>query len=183
MSDLGLTVEAAAARDLRWYVARTNRKEERLARASLKAEDIGAYLPMMPKRNRAGELYATPLFPGFVFVAFMLTGGGWTTVFSARGVSSVLGTGGRPQPISTFGLEQIRRRELEAFERVNLVAEPCRLLRAGDKVTFKKGPWAELDGEFQRYTDQHRCAVLISFLGAEREAEAELAHIEDRAAR
>ncbi|MDR3513767.1 MAG: transcription termination/antitermination NusG family protein [Caulobacteraceae bacterium] len=163
--------------DARWYIARTNHKQERLARASLMAEKLEVYLPMMPKRNRMGELYATPLFPGFIFVSFMLGGAGWTKVFSARGVSSVLGTGGKPQSISTGGLEQIRGREVEAFERVQLIAPACHALKPGDKILFKKGPWAELEAVFLKQNNALRCAVLVRLLGSERLAEAEMAHI------
>ncbi|HZR87877.1 MAG TPA: transcription termination/antitermination NusG family protein [Bradyrhizobium sp.] len=162
----------------RWYVVRSNFKQERLARSSLSAEGIVAYLPMLPKTNRKGELFATPLFPSFLFVQIGGERQDWHKVFCARGVSTVLGTGGRPQAIFTPGLEEIRRRELEAFRRMEMSAPACRGLTPGQTVRFKKGPWAELEAVFVDLVDSRRGLVLLSLLGGQRVAEAELAHIE-----
>jgi transcriptional antiterminator RfaH len=174
VSVVGIEVAAAP----RWYVVRSNFKQERLARASLAGEGLDAYLPLLPKTSRKGELYATPLFPSFLFVAFALGGVGWTRIFTARGVQSVLGTAGKPMPIASFGVEQIRARELSAFARAQLAAPPCRTLTVGEVVRFKKGPWAELDAVFLEQVDARRCTVLLRLLGSARPAEAELAHIE-----
>jgi len=168
--------EIDLAGEAKWYVVRTQHRQERLALSSLSAGGVEPYLPMLPKATRKGELYAVPLFPSFLFVAFLRDGVGWNRVFSARGVRAVLGAGGRPQPVAAEGISQIRQRELAAFHRSKLDAPSCRSFKAGEIIVFKKGPWAEIEAIFIEQVGARRCNVLLRMLGDERICEADLAH-------
>lgn len=161
-----------------WYVARTKPRGERLARSSLAAERIEAYLPLIPIRAKDGEVYPAPLFPGFVFVRLAVGEAGWSRVFGARGITSVLGMSGRPSPLRSAVVVELRQREAEAFREAESVA--LGRWRRGDLVTLRiGGPVApELAAVFLEPIDKRRCAVLLTLLGAEgRVAVAELAHL------
>ena len=162
----------------RWYVARSGASQERLARASLRADGIDAYLPMTFKTNRKGELFALPLFPGFLFVRLRMGEAAWPKVFSARGVAAVLSSGGRPTPVRDQVVEWIRSQELDHFAERGLQPEPCRAFEPGQLVRIKKGPFAELCGVFKQMDGKKRCQVLVLLMGAERLAHAEVEHVE-----
>jgi transcriptional antiterminator RfaH len=167
-----------AAQPARWYVARSAVHQEKLVLASLRAERVDAYLAMTFKTNRKDELYALPLFPGFVFVRLAMDAAGWTKVFSARGVSAVLGCGGRPSPVSDRVVEWIRQTELEHFASHGLKAPDCRAFERGQLLRIRKGAFAEFEGVFVERLDRKRSAVLIRMFGADVVAEAETEHLD-----
>ena len=158
-------------------MACTNHHQERLARSSLIAEGFEVYLPFYARANHKGEIYATPLFPGYVFVKMATGMQGWTKVFAARGVSSVLGIGGKPRPVPRAIIRAVKDREFDGFVRMGM-GPAARRFEAGQAVKLNKGGKADpLDAIFVEQLDKKRCLVLIDFLGDKRFAEAALAHI------
>lgn len=162
----------------RWYIARANHNQERLARASLLSERLDVYLPMTFKTNRKGEIYALPLFPSFLFVRLGMEATGWTRVFSARGVSAVLGTGGRPSAVPDRAVEWIRAQELDHFREHSLHPQECPAFKPGELVAIQKGMFAEFRGVFLERVDAKRSAVMVELFRSARRVEAETAHLE-----
>ncbi len=165
-----------------WFVVRSNNRQERLAVASLRAEQIEAYLPLVVREIRGGprkgEATGAPLFPGYLFVRLSLTSEAWRLVFTARGVNSVITWGGRVRPIAERVIAEIKAEERGGFVRLALDAPPVCRFKAGEIVTFQKGPFAALPAVFRARIGEHRCWVLISLLGeTARLAQAQLDHI------
>jgi transcriptional antiterminator RfaH len=169
----------AAADRPRWYIAITNRNQEKLAQYSLAAAKLAVYLPFYAATNHKGEIYGKPLFPGYVFVQLQTDLIGWTKIFSARGVASVLGNVGRPQPVPDIIIETVRAHEFDGFVQLGLVERPApRVFEPGEQIKIRSGAHADpIDAIFQAPIDKDRCLVLITLLGNQRVAQADLARI------
>ena len=163
----------------RWFVAQTNRGQERLARDSLRYEKIEVYLPMYLNTDRVGSVRALPFFPGYLFFRIERTAPQWSLLFSTRGVSAILGNGGRPMTVPDWVIEDIRGQEVDGMIDLG-VAEPASGFKRGDPVRISKGRRAcVLDGVFVERLDNRRALVLVRLLGdAARLVQAELAHLE-----
>lgn len=164
----------------RWYVVRSNNKQEKLARLSLKSEGIEAYLPMLAKKGSKGQFYGAPLFPNFLFVHMHPSDDDWRTVFSARYVNCVLGTGNRPSALADRVVEMIRAREREGFVWLTSPEDVAKCkFKPGDPVQLRKGPFALIDAVFLEPVDSKRGLILIRLLGeSPRIAKADLARLE-----
>ena len=163
----------------RWFVAQTNRAQERLARDSLRSEGIEVYLPMYLNADRVGSVRALPFFPGYLFFRIERTAPQWSLLFSARGILAILGNGGRPMTVPDWVIEDIRGQEVDGMIDLG-VAKPAEGFKRGDPVRISKGrKRLVLDGVFVERLDKHRALVLVRLLGdAARLVQAELAHLE-----
>jgi transcription elongation factor/antiterminator RfaH len=162
----------------KWFVIRTNQRQEKLAASALRAEHIETYLPITLRETRKGEVRADPLFPSYAFVHLPMACDSWRLVFTARGVNSVVSWGGRIRPIADQVIERIKREERDGYVKLSLEAPPVHEFKKGQLVTFEKGPFAALPAIFQEAIDTRRCMVLLSLIGeTERLAKAEIAHI------
>lgn len=166
----------------RWYLARTNNGQERLARYSLIAEKFEVWLPLVARKNRKGELAAATMFPGYVFVRLTTGLQGWTKVFSARGVASVVGMRGTPTPVPERIVDRLKAREFDGFVRLGMAEgdTPAARFQPGQavKVLERTAKVDPIDAVFVEQLDKNRAAVLIRLLGDERIATVALAHIE-----
>lgn len=160
-----------------WFVLRANQRQERLACAALRADQVDTFLPMIIRTNRKEEVYGVPMFPGYLFAHLPLRSELWRKVFTARGVHSVLTWAGRVSPIAELVIDRIKDRERDGFIRMSLDAPAVHRFERGQAVAVKKGPFALLPAIFQEPIDARRCWILIELLGESRLARAELAHI------
>jgi transcriptional antiterminator RfaH len=179
------TENQSGATDLKkWYVVRSNNKQEKLCRLSLRDEGVEVYLPMLAKKGPKGQFYGAPLFPNFLFVHMHPVGDKWRAVFSARYVNQILGVGGRPSFIADRVIADIQAREREGFVWLTAPedAPRCRF-KPGDPVQLRKGPFALIDAVFLEPVDSKRGLILIRLLGeSPRIAKADLAQLESSAA-
>lgn len=168
-----------------WYVVKSNRAQEVLAKQSLGDLDgVEPYLPMFPKRGKHRDIYAVPLFRGYLFAQLTMGTEGWTQIFSARGFASILGNGGRPAPISDLDIHRIRMAEHAAFVRMGLTRgtvavpqfEPGHAVKVS--LALKDGLHQEIDAVFQELVDEKRCLVLWKLIGdSPRLSRVSLAHV------
>jgi transcription antitermination factor NusG len=144
-----------------WYVVKTNNRQEKLARFSLRSEGLEVYLPMIIKTNKRGETRSAPMFPNHLFVRVNPTVDVWPAVFAARGVSCVLGHPGPPTPIFGQAIERMKAAEIDDL--VMLCPKPP-LPKLGIKrgETVRVGP---LEAIFQEQLDANRVLLLIRLLG------------------
>jgi transcriptional antiterminator RfaH len=150
-----------------WYVARTNPRQEALARMSLRAEGFEHYLPMLPDTDRKGALRAHPLFASYVFVRLTLGEEGWTRVFSTRGVAELIANGSRPTPIADLAVHRVRVCEREAFIALGFGEQAPEIphFELGQEVTIKGGPFNQIKALFEKKLDDERCTVLFKIVG------------------
>lgn len=175
----GLVAAAPTPDCPHWYLARTNANQERLARASLKAEGFEVFMPLYAKANHKGEVYAAPLFPSYLFVRVLMGAEGWTKVFSSRGVASVIGQGGRPSMVHDVIIDRVKAREHDGFVRMGLAQGERPKFEKGQKVsvlarTAKVDP---IEAIFVEQLDRRRGLILITLLGDKRIANVALDHL------
>lgn len=147
---------------LRWYVVKTQPKQEVRAECNLRVWGLNTFLPKVrePYTNPFTGLSSsviTPLFPGYLFAQFEVFHSLRRVCFT-RGVQSVLRFGNGPTSIDDEIIELIQSRVGEDGL-VTLDNE----LNAGDPVMIESGPLQHLSGIFQhdiKGTD--RVAILLT---------------------
>lgn len=141
-----------------WVVVHTRAGEERTAKDELEDQGFEVYLPMqLYQEQRKGEIRARPFFPRFLFARVTLQVERWKSIYTTRGVRSVLGHGMLPHGLKDEVIERIRAAEDGGFIRMGL-AEDCHFKR-GDRVAA--GP---LEGIFHERVDARRVVILVSLL-------------------
>lgn len=131
---------------------------------NLRATDVEAFLPKIEVvRRRAARRVALlePLFPNYLFLRMQLTPETLRAVRWTPGAKRILGNDGHPFEVPDKLVERIRERvEPLGFIRVGLD------LGRGNRVRVKNGPFAGLEGIFDRPTTREgRVIVLLQILG------------------
>jgi transcriptional antiterminator RfaH len=125
-----------------WYVVRTKPRAEAFAAANLRSKSVEVFYPRLASRlvrAVAGAQAAEPLFPGYLFARLALERD-YHVVAWTPGVAHLLGLGGgQPSPIDEGIVSSLRHR---ANGGEILVPRP--LLRVGDPVEIRSGPFAGL---------------------------------------
>jgi len=102
-------------------------------------------------QNKTVEL---PLFPGYVFCR--IEGNVSGLVLSTPGVLRVVSFGGKPAPIASEELENIRRVVLSGMG-----TSPCNFLRVGQRVRVIDGILAGLSGILVQTKSQRRVVISV----------------------
>lgn len=149
-----------------WYVLQTRPREEaRVIRYfGLRRVDVETFLPKIEVRTRHARQVRTslePLFPNYLFTRFPMNPPTWTAIHRTPGVRQILRDGERPVPLPDGVIAAIRDRVAPlGFVRIGLG------WRRGDRVRVRSGPFAGLEGIFERPTTRRdRVRVLLDLLG------------------
>lgn len=127
----------------RWYVVRTKPRAEAFAAANLRSKRIEVFLPHLARHFTApvGDVSRAlePLFPGYLFARLSLSrqyhAAAWTP-----GVARFLSLGeSLPTPVDDGVVETLRERAGS-----DQIVRPRPLMRRGDPVEIRKGPFAGL---------------------------------------
>lgn len=100
-SDLSNMITSADTEHLRWYVAQTRARQERLALMNLEAQKFEVFLPQILKTTRHARrhrLVKSAVFPGYLFVRLDPDQHRWRSVNGTIGVSRLLTANERPTP-------------------------------------------------------------------------------------
>lgn len=98
-------------------------------------------------------------FPGYVFVNMILTDETWFVMRNTSGVTSFVGPGSKPVPLTeaevvTMGLNKFKVIETD--------------LKAGDRVTILKGPFENFAGIIEEINNEKAEAIVnVSMFGRE----------------
>lgn len=111
---------------------------------------------MSSRQRRAGiEIHRpqlVPLFPGYIFVHFNMTGGRWREAFRLAGVGGLVCEGGLPVYISSSALARIKG--IERNDAIEARTEKMRVVFGiGQEVKINSGPFAEFYGIMQTALD------------------------------
>ncbi len=101
----------------RWYVAQTRPHRETKASLHLGRQGFEVYLPLyLTKRRHARRVdtVASPLYPGYVFVAIDLGVQRWRSIQSTIGVSRLVCRGEDPAAVPEGIVEELKRRQDES---------------------------------------------------------------------
>ena len=109
------------------------------------------------------------VFPGYVLIKMIVTEQSWYIVRNTRGVTSFVGSGTSPIPLTD---EEIRNM---GFEEVPINIDYA----VNDSVTILKGPFEGFVGNVQEINmEKHKVKVLVSMFGRETPVEVEFSQVQ-----
>lgn len=146
-----------------WFLAQLKPNSYRIAEKNLQRQSFRTFLPLQEETSRRnGKFVSTmkPLFPGYLFVAFDTSAGGWYRINSTYGVTKLVSFGSEPAPVPGDIISALKRRCDDSGKLL-----PPRRLRPGDSVKLTSGPFAELLAEIERIEPDRRVWVLLDLMG------------------
>ncbi len=168
-------VDDSPASKGRWYVVHTFSGHENRVGATLKQRIDSEHLEnlifdiLVPTQDkieiRGGkkETVKEKIFPGYILVKMLLTDESWLAVRTTQGVTSFVGAGNKPTPISEAEVNSIvkftTQGAMPTFKEVFMV---------DDTVKIIDGPFADFIGKVDSVdTEKGRVRVLVSIFGRE----------------
>ena len=143
-----------------WYLARIQPKKVTVLTSFLSQDGVEVFFPKIvePSPN-GGALKA--LFPTYLFCYLDPQSGVWSRARSAPGMAYFLGSDGEPARIHQELVDFLRERVIHWND-----PSYSRNLARGDKVVVTGGPFAGIEGIFQRYiSGRQRCRILLEVVG------------------
>ncbi|MCL5114047.1 MAG: transcription termination/antitermination protein NusG [Patescibacteria group bacterium] len=165
---------SSASSDAKWYIVHTYSGHEDRVAKSLKQriQSLGfesrIFDIIVPKRNTIKvsggkkETVREKIFPGYLLVKMLLDDESWLLVRTTQGVTSFIGTGNKPTPIS--------EKEVEAIQRFMTMEEPLykAAFSKGEAVKIVDGPFSDFLGTIDEIDEtKGRLKVLVSIFGRE----------------
>jgi transcriptional antiterminator RfaH len=147
-----------------WYVIQTKPRQESVAVENLKRQGYATYCPHMAQAKRRRQRWQKviePLFPRYLFVQLAMGIDDFGPIRSTIGVLNMVRFGGQPATIPQQAIENIQQQEQI------LLGQPGDQpnWKAGDKVQVIDGPFAGLNGIFQKQNSEERVIILLNLLG------------------
>jgi transcriptional antiterminator NusG len=167
------TTTSAADRG-KWYIIHTYAGHENKVERSLKQRVESMKFTdrvfdiIVPTRNTIKvsqgkkETVKEKIFPGYVLVKMILDDETWIMVRSTPGVTSFIGAGNKPTPIS--------EKEVEALQKFMKMEEPMYKVQfsVGEAVKITDGPFTEFLGTIESIDEARgKVKVLVSIFGRE----------------
>lgn len=164
----------AASEHARWYIIHTYAGHENKVERSLKQRVEAMKFTdrvfdiIVPTRNTIKvsqgkkETVKEKIFPGYVLVKMILDDETWFMVRSTQGVTSFIGAGNKPTPIS--------EKEVEAIQKFMQLEEPMYKVQfaVGEAVKITDGPFSDFLGTIESIDDgRGKVKVLVSIFGRE----------------
>jgi transcription termination/antitermination protein NusG len=158
----------------KWYILHTYAGHENKVARSLRQRseamkfDDRIFDIIVPTRNTIKvsggkkETVQEKIFPGYVLVRMLLDDESWFMVRSTPGVTSFIGAGNKPTPIS--------EKEVEAIQKFMQQEEPTYKLAfsVGEAVKITDGPFSEFLGTIDNIDEARgKLKVLVSIFGRE----------------
>jgi transcription termination/antitermination protein NusG len=158
----------------KWYILHTYAGHENKVARSLKQRaeamkfDDRIFDIVVPTRNTIKvsggkkETVQEKIFPGYVLVRMLLDDESWFMVRSTPGVTSFIGAGNKPTPIS--------EKEVEAIMKFMKQEEPTYKVAfsVGEAVKITDGPFSEFLGTIDNIDEARgKVKVLVSIFGRE----------------
>ena len=167
-------ITTKAGDNAKWYIVHTYSGHEDRVVKSLKqrVQSLGfegrIFDIIVPKRNTIKvsggkkESVREKIFPGYILVKMLLDDESWLLVRTTQGVTSFIGTGNKPTPIS--------EKEVEAIRKFMEMEEPLykTAFAKGEAVKIIDGPFADFLGTIDEIDEtKGRLKVLVSIFGRE----------------
>lgn len=163
-----------ASENGRWYIIHTYAGHENKVERSLKQRIEAMKFTdrvfdiIVPTRNTIKvsqgkkETVKEKIFPGYVLVKMILDDETWFMVRSTQGVTSFIGAGNKPTPIS--------EKEVEAIQKFMNMEEPMYKVQfaVGEAVKITDGPFSDFLGTIESIDEARgKVKVLVSIFGRE----------------
>lgn len=158
----------------RWYVVHTYSGHEnkvaatlrqRIESENLKSKILDILVPTQDKIEIKGGKKSEikeKIFPGYILVKMVLDETSWLAVRTTQGVTSFVGIGDKPTPISD--------REVATIVKFTQEKAPVykQVFSSGDTVKIIEGPFAEFIGKVDSVDEEKgKVRVLVSIFGRE----------------
>ena len=142
-----------------WLAIQADLRKEKIAAAHLEFKGYQVYVPLYRKQKRWSDRLVQvdfPLFPGYLFCRFDSK---CLPIVTTPGVVSILGCGGRPEPIPEGEIAAI-----QTMLQSGLPVGPHAYLRDGERVRINKGPLKGVDGLLVRSKSNLKVVVSVELL-------------------
>lgn len=140
---------------LSWYALFTRPRQEDRAASNLKVRGIPVLAPKL--KPRRGSKHCHPLFPNYIFACFNAKSTLHKIRFT-RGVSYVVGFGGKPAEIADEIIDEICSR----MDSKGIVTG-MKVMQPGAPVVIQAGPWRDFQGVFeQEFSGPERVRILLT---------------------
>ena len=143
-----------------WFALTARPRHEKAVAQILHNKGLEPFLPLYRARRQWTDRVKPvdlPLFPGYVFCRFAYTSR--LPVLTTPGVTSVVGFGNVPAPVSDAEISRI-----QTILASGLPAQPWPYLRVGQLARIERGSLAGLEGVLLREKDSLRVVVSIELL-------------------
>ena len=171
--------------DRRWYVIHTYSGYENKVKANLEhriqSMDMGdkIFQVLVPTeeeieiKNGKRHPVERKVFPGYVLVEMVMNDDSWYVVRNTPGVTSFVGSGNKPTPLTDGEVKQILRQ-------IKLDAPKYRVaFQKGEAVRVTDGPFTDLHGVVDEVNpERNKVKVLVSIFGRETPVELDFLQIE-----
>ncbi len=146
-----------------WFVVQSRPRQEKFAAAHAAQLDVEVFLPLVREEQKvAGVLrrVVRALFPCYFFVRFCPSIS-FQALSRIRGCVRVVGTGAGPTPVPSDVVADLR----SYAGPEGVIDLESHMLRPGDLVVVRQGPFEGLLGRVERATDgRGRVAILLEAL-------------------
>lgn len=156
---------AQSAEGSRWYACYTRGRHEKKVASHLDSRKIETFLPLHREDVQWSDRRKTvdrPLFPSYVFARCETSE--LPQVLSARGLVTIVRTGGTLAVIPDEEIENLRR-FAEVLTDRRIVPEREPVIEPGDRVRVVSGPFAGIEGVAVLRRGRKRLRVSLSTVG------------------
>ncbi|MCW8951580.1 MAG: transcriptional activator RfaH, partial [Rhodospirillales bacterium] len=143
-----------------WYAVYTQPMKEMIAAQNLIRQGFEPFLPRFRKTRRHArkiEEFLAPLFPRYLFVRMDPKQQRWRSINGTIGVSFLLCNGNDPIPVPESVISAIQEREEDG-----VIALDAPSFSEGQKIRVLDGPFAEMEGLFERSDEGRRVHLLLN---------------------
>ncbi|MEL7938653.1 transcription/translation regulatory transformer protein RfaH [Pseudomonas delhiensis] len=141
----------------RWYLVQCKPRQAPRALEHLERQGYQCVLyTHQIERLQKGKLQqlTEPLFPGYLFIQLDRVDDNWLPIRSTRGVSQIVGFGGRPTPVPDSVIVKLNSRPSTSFP----------ALHTGDRVSIADPALQTLEAIFLETDGEGRVLLLLRFL-------------------
>lgn len=146
-----------------WFLAQLRPNSVKIAERNLKRQGFCTFLPVEEVTRRVKSKFVTserPMFPGYIFVAFDISKGGWQVINSTTGIARLVSFGKNPALVPFDVISGLMLR-CDA----GLKPMQSKMLSAGDGVTITSGPFADFVAEVEKIEPGRRVWALLEVMG------------------
>ncbi len=113
------------------------------------------------------------VFPGYILIEMIMDEDSWYVVRNTPGVTSFVGMGNKPSPLSADEVERIMSRIESDEPRIKVSFE------VGERVRITEGPFSEFTGLVETIDpDKGKARVMVSFFNRETPVEVDFLQLE-----
>jgi len=145
--------------------------EDRIYEVVIPMEDV------VEVKNGKKAVVSRKIFPGYLLVRCELDDAAWAVIRQTPGVTSFVGPGTKPTPLSRREVESILVVKSEGPETTKRT-RPRLDFEEGETVRVREGPFADFHGQIAEINeDQLRLKVLVNIFGRETPVELEFSQV------